>query len=304
MSWLRRLNEGPKCLELGQVSLELLHWAYAPRFTDNVPHRHTHFEVCLVGRRGRGRFWVEEAPHEVGPGDLFIARPGVVHQVVNTGDPGMELYWVAFACAPASRPTGRDAAGLGALLRAFAASPVLVAPDSDGRVAALWRTLHHLVQGKPQLGHDAQLTGVMTALLIAIAQAGAGSPLLPETVPLGLEGARAPARMAVLYIHDNLGRALSVTEVAAHVHTSPRQLSRLFVTFTGTSPAAYIEQARLERARHLLCRTTKPIKTVATMVGYDSVHHFTRVFSRRFGLPPGAFRHQHEQTSQTGKSAT
>ena len=56
------------------------------------------------------------------------------------------------------------------------------------------------------------------------------------------------------------------------------------------APAAYIEQARMDRARTLLQRTDDPIKQVAALVGYVDVHHFTRVFTRHVGCPPGVFR--------------
>jgi AraC-like DNA-binding protein len=127
-------------------------------------------------------------------------------------------------------------------------------------------------------------------LLLGIARVGAGpGDPLPETPPAADAGASL-ARIAVRYVHDNLSRPLTVPEVAAYLHLSPRHLTRLFVRFTGVPPAAYIEQARMERARSLLLRTDDPIKQVAALAGYGDVHHFTRVFSRRFGCPPGRYR--------------
>jgi transcriptional regulator GlxA family with amidase domain len=98
------------------------------------------------------------------------------------------------------------------------------------------------------------------------------------------------ARLAVRFIHDNLNRPLGVSEIANQVHTSVRHLSRLFERFTGTSPAAYLTQARLDRACGLLAHSQAPIKEIAEAVGYPDVHHFTRVFAQRLGCPPGEYR--------------
>ena len=73
---------------------------------DNVPHRHAYFEVCRVGERGRGQYLVNGVPHAIGPGDLFFSRPGVLHQIVNTEQPMMELFWMTFYLQLAGRRTG------------------------------------------------------------------------------------------------------------------------------------------------------------------------------------------------------
>lgn len=293
MDWIERLNRGVGVLAVGAARTEIIQWAYNPHLPDNVPHRHTFFEVCQVGAHGRGHFIVEGRPHRVGPGDVFFARPGVVHQIVNTARQNMELYWVSYGLPPGE--AGGDETGQ--LLRAFATSSVLVAHDEAGRVAVLWQALRLAASGGPRPGYEAQAAALKAALLLALAQLGAGAvaPLPGEAAPPinedgGRDAGTALARIAVRYIHDNLNRRLPVSEIAAHVHVSPRHLTRLLTQFTGTSPATYIETARLDRAAALLLHGTASIKEVAGAVGYDDVHHFTRVFARRRGYPPGEFR--------------
>ena len=129
----------------------------------------------------------------------------------------------------------------------------------------------------------------MTTLLLALAQAGSAPARVEAT---GADAGAAKLRLAVHYIHDNLDRRLPVAELASELSLSPRHLARLFAAHLGTSPAAYIEGARLERAKTLLQGSADPIKGIAGAVGYESVHHFSRAFSRRVGLSPGAFRSQ------------
>ena len=287
MDWTERLNRGPGRIALGQGTAELLNWAYAPNLADNRPHRHTFFEVCQVGGYGRGRFTVEGREHELAPGTVFIARPGVVHQIVNTDSPGMELFWVCFGW------TSGDGQGVGevdGLLRAFAYSDAVTATDESGRLQAQWRALSVLAEDGVRPGYAAQIAAQITVLLLTIAQIGAGTdagPILETTEP---EIGDRAARLAVRFIHDNLYRPLGVAEIANQVHASPRHLSRLFARFTGTSPAAYITQARLDRACGLLANSNAPIKEVAEAVGYPDVHYFTRVFAQRLGCPPGEYR--------------
>lgn len=287
MNWLQRLNGGPSRIALGEGVAEVLDWAYAAHLPDNVPHRHTHFEICQLGAYGRGQFWVEGHPYDIGPGDLFIARPGVVHQIVNNDRPDMELFWFAFLWTPGeASPKGE----LDTLLFLFAESPVLVAPDEGGRISMLWSALRAVAQGGPRPGYDRQLENLMTTLLLAIAQLGAGSQDCKAELPPESDAGAVKVRLALRYVHDNLDRRVSVSEIAAQVHLSRRQLARLFAQHIGTSPGAYIEQARLNRAKALLEHTGTAIKRIATTVGYGSVHHFSRAFSRQVGRSPGAYR--------------
>lgn len=203
----------------------------------------------------------------------------------------MELFWVAFLWLPEVWPSGASlpASEVRALFSSFAGSPALVVADEGARVAILWRALRAVTQGGPRPAAEQQLGGLMTSLLLAIAQAG--SELKPQSErPSAAAPGLAKVRLAMHYVHDNLCRRLPVSEVAAQMNLSPRQLTRLFRHHLGSSPAAYVESVRLEQAKTLLKGSSTPIKEIAGAVGYESVHHFSRAFSRRFGLPPGAFR--------------
>jgi len=292
MDWLERLNRGLGRMPLGQGTLEVLQWAYARNLADNRPHRHTFFEVCLVGEYGAGEFIVQDRAQRIGPGDLFVARPGVIHQIVNTGRSNMELFWVSFGWIPATaKPPGEA----DALLRAFTESETLVAPDGQGQVGALWRALRAVAAAPPGGAYETQYQALATALVLGIAQAGSGADRLAPVEPTGSDACDLAARLAVRFIHDNLSRPLPLVEIAAQVHLSPRHLTRLFTRFTGKSPAHYITHARMDRARGLLLRSPMPIKEVAATVGYPDVHHFTRAFAAHFGCPPGEMRRHPEQ---------
>ena len=119
MTWIERLNrDAAGRIPVGaNLTVEVLHWAYHPHLPDNVLHRHTYFEVCLVGAWGSGQFRVgqgaAQSVSEIEPGSVFIARPGVVHQITNTGgdnndnndnNGNMELLWLSFHAPPASGP--------------------------------------------------------------------------------------------------------------------------------------------------------------------------------------------------------
>ena len=281
---LQKLNSRPGLLDLGEGNrAEILSWNYVAHLPDNVAHRHTYFEVCLVGNWGAGQFLSFDSRFDLRPGTAFFARPGAIHQIVNSQTPLMELFWVSF---------GLEIGGgaLGELLRAFESAEIAVA--NDLKIAAIWRALWRVSSAENAVGDEIQLDGLIAALILAIAQSGAGNqsptPLLVPQNPRDRHAME--ARLALRYVHDNLAQKLTLAEIANHLHVSPRHLSRLFADFAGISPAAYIERARLDKAQRLLLKSDKPLKEIAREVGFDEIAHFNRVFSRGLGTPPGEFR--------------
>ncbi len=104
-------------------------------------------------------------------------------------------------------------------------------------------------------------------------------------------------RRALEFMHDNCGRELSLSEIAAAAYLSEFHFARLFKKITGTTPHAYLASLRIEKARRLLAETDLAISEVGARVGYTSQSHFTKIFREATGLTPRAFREatQHQR---------
>ena len=68
----------------------------------NRVHRHSFFEPCIV-LSGKGEFEHGTAVFPLQEGDLFIADPGVYHEIRSLRTTDLGLYFLAFSLARASR---------------------------------------------------------------------------------------------------------------------------------------------------------------------------------------------------------
>ncbi|MEV7612537.1 helix-turn-helix domain-containing protein [Streptomyces sp. NPDC089799] len=93
-----------------------------------------------------------------------------------------------------------------------------------------------------------------------------------------------------LWIGEHLTADLSAEALAARLHLSVRHFNRVFRARTGTTPAAYVEAARLEAARRLLQEGDRPLPEVAGASGLGSVESLHRAFRRRLGTTPAEYR--------------
>ena len=73
------------------------------------------------------------------------------------------------------------------------------------------------------------------------------------SVPLAAQArTRSPIARIQAWILDHPERDLSISTLASHAAMSPRNFSRVFRSETGLSPATYVEQVRMDKARRLL----------------------------------------------------
>jgi transcriptional regulator GlxA family with amidase domain len=100
----------------------------------------------------------------------------------------------------------------------------------------------------------------------------------------------APIRELATWVQANLRTELTVDKLARRAGMSARNLARVFVAETGTTPAAWVARLRLEAARSLLELTTKSVKQVAGSCGFHSSERLHRAFQRSLQTTPLAYR--------------
>ena len=101
---------------------------------------------------------------------------------------------------------------------------------------------------------------------------------------------RAPLRELQAWIPDHLDENLSVPALARRTRMSDRNFARAFRRETGMTPGAYVEAARVERARIALETGDLPVEAVAELSGFGTVETMRRAFRRRVGVSPAGYR--------------
>ena len=71
---------------------------------------------------------------------------------------------------------------------------------------------------------------------------------------------------------------------------SLRSFTRLFQGETGTTPADFVEMARVDAARRLLEESETPLQRVASRCGFASADTMRRAILRRIGTGPSDYR--------------
>ena len=163
------------------------------------------------------------------------------------------------------------------------------APLPEGVAECLQRIREEKARNRT---HSAKLIENRTfeILLLLLRRCGLREDVLP---PLPEDGEDARLNLAKKYLSDNADQNLSLSDIAAYCHLSPRHLSRLFLASEGISPVEYLRDRRLEGVCTALRDTDLPLKQICQSFGFSNEYYFNAVFCRRIGMPPGAYRKMH-----------
>ncbi|MGD9917377.1 MAG: transcriptional regulator FtrA [Paenirhodobacter sp.] len=129
---------------------------------------------------------------------------------------------------------------------------------------------------------------VARRLVMPASRDGGQAQFLLRPVPRDREADRLTPILAQL--RNALTETPAAKVLAARAGMSERTFLRRFAEATGTTPARYHAQARLDRAADLLETTAADLEQVAEAAGFASAAHLRRHFHARFGLAPSDWR--------------
>lgn len=241
----------------------------------------THINLYIAGslsfrvrRSGRDERFVAQA------GSALVFPSGFDETRFDIAESDFQLICVELD------PTRVDAfLGPKRLLVAEALAPQMVI--HDGHIAALLSTMASEVsQGCP----GGALYGQSLSLALA---AYLTSRFSVKRLPnrQSLQFSEPQIRLLMDYIHANLDCEVSLFDLANLVQLRPRQFFRKFSNTFGTTPHQFIMNERVARAKELLSRG-QLLADIAARLGFASQSHFSAVFRKVTGIPPGRFRRE------------
>ena len=88
------------------------------------------------------------------------------------------------------------------------------------------------------------------------------------------------------YIDETIYEPITVGEICQKFSMSRSSLQILFNENLNQTPKKYINELKLEKSRQLISEGRYTISEIALMLGFNSIHYFSRAFTQKYGMAP------------------
>ncbi|MBO6127914.1 MAG: helix-turn-helix transcriptional regulator [Pseudobutyrivibrio sp.] len=129
---------------------------------------------------------------------------------------------------------------------------------------------------------SSKINALLSYLLSLVSKTETGENTLPDNL-----------RYLIKYMDSNYSNNLSLDDLARFANVNKYYLSREFKKYTGFSPSDYLITLRINQAKLLLQTTKLTSIQIANEVGIYDQNNFIRLFKKKTGYTPIAFRKQY-----------
>lgn len=257
-----RLNRYARLLQGESLTIHVYYWGAVPKLVANAVHKHSFFEVCYVAG-GTGIYEEGGTAYPLHEGVLFCSRPNIRHQIKDVDQ--LDLLYVAYELdEKLSKPDEFEYYN-----QSLNSGPIWMENQQHSPTAHIWKSL--LIPSEEMFAVPIALLNQLAHALILTFPTIVGGRNKNTEIILPASNAAILISRAKLYIRDNLGANLSLSEVARYINVSERHLSRLFhKAFMNRSPCLLdmSESAWRSSCYHKQQRRLKPSLSAAASHPY------------------------------------
>jgi len=247
------------------------------------PEKHSGLNVLTFPRRGLFRMHMSDVVFVADPNTVIFQNADDTFRTSHPGGRGDETTWVAVAPEFISDSLETDVEAA----HPFAASHATSTP----RCFLLQRLLFEYAM-RGRAADNARIVLLVHALVRESISLSRPAPddkparMRESTLRVHVECAEA----VKILLAQRFTERLTLEQIAAHVHTAPCHLCRLFRRVVGLPIHRYLNRLRLREAITRFADPSMNLAGVALDVGFASHSHFTDAFRREFGVPPSTVR--------------
>lgn len=288
------LTVTPRDLDWGIQMLDAGYTRVAP-YSDYPPGRHPRdylftwqqgrvlqeFQVIYI-TRGEGIFESVHIRKTIKAGTILLLFPNVWHRYKPLRKTGWDEYWVGFnGYYPQQLMENR----------CFSPDKPVLNVGYDEDLLKLFLRIYETIQeGRVE---SQPIISSLTIQILAHAYAVRNHKVAADKeIEKSIQKAR-------FFILNHVTSPLNPQQLARDLRLGYSWFRRMFKHYIGLSPIQYQMQLRIQRACRMLSYSGRSNKEIAFDLGFESSSYFTKIFKKKTGLTPQAFRRQYQERLRT-----
>ena len=280
----------PLSCELDVTHIVTLHnFYYTPDFLF-TGESHDFWELAFI-RRGSVGVMAGSRGYTLGSGDVIFHSPNEYHNIWANGDEA-EVVIISFVC---SSPA----------MRFFEKRLMALTSEETELIDRILRTGADTFLDPPDILYQKKLNirpstkkGSLQLLKIYLEQlllhlmrnTEIIDPQDRKSVSAAIQNDRLITNAIIKELTERIYGTATLDEVCAGVLFSKSHIKTLFKKNTGYSIMDYYTHLKIERAKILIKEESRSISDIAELLGYTSIHYFSRVFKLKTGMSPSEYK--------------
>lgn len=281
---------------LAHISPYVRHCGHEKRNPWRIESRKLLDYLLVYIASGKGLFEVAGVARETNPGDLFWIPPNTPHTMEGY-TASMELAYVHFDLVYRPEKSHWDFSIPSGMLDLTEVRKLMHGPVHDPRLSRLCGYLSgytnervgrllkevcaEAVRAQPY--GSLRMSGLMLEVIAEILRGQDGL--------VSNNAAHIPVlERAAHHLQERCHETLSLDALARQYGLSPSHFRQLFHKHFGCSPRTYVRKARIAKACRLMMGSSLTLSQIATDVGFESVHSFSKAFHAEEGITPSEYR--------------
>jgi AraC-like DNA-binding protein len=252
--------------------------------------KHDFWELVYVDK-GELEIMADDKGFKLRQGEMIFHKPNEFHNLWANGKIAPNIVVISFDCkSKAMKFFENKIVSTGDAVRNLLAQIIKEAQESFSTPLNISDTTKLDRKLNGLFGSEQLIKIYLQQILIHLVRKG--TDILPHNRILSSVRERTHNDMTnkiIKYLEDSLKENITFNDVCKYSNLSPTALKAMFKERTGTGVMEYYITLKIEKAKKLIREGRFNFTEVSELLGYSSIHYFSRQFKRYTGMSPSEY---------------
>ena len=247
-----------------------IRWVASCVYKPNIyvtPHSHDFYQYLYI-KKGYGSMQADNVKLRLEAGNIYVLPPNVQHDI-ESADDGMTTYELKFHANGSEVPR----------------FPTII-DLSDTYAESVFKGMFNEMTNMHH-GYEQMLSVKLDELHLWMERACAKEN--PNDKPSSYSQNFSDV---IFFMERHYAEDISLKTLSDIAHMEKIYFLKKFKNEVGTTPVNYLRKLRINQAKKLLLNSEFNVTQIASLVGFQSIHHFSNVFKKTVGISPTEFKEQ------------
>lgn len=277
--------------EIEILGLNSIYYFELSKDFTHPPERHDFWEMVYVDS-GTVNAVTDGHGRTLGQGQVIFHRPMELHAHVSDKKAPNNMLVVSFTTnSPAMEFFDKKVFTLGKTEKTLISLFIKEATNALGGISGEYSNKTPLDFKSAPFGSLQLLDCYLTEFLLVLKRVGDESGEVMKRSDTTRElGESSTSELIVGYLKENVYENVTLSDLCTKFYMGKSHLCELFSEYTGESPIEYFARLKMSEAKKLLLRDDLSVSKISDMLGYSSIHNFSRAFKNSVGVSPTAYK--------------